>query len=40
MCSAPCEKKVTKVDYMTIVEDAIRFLKGDTKKVEKTRQTS
>ena len=34
MCSAPCEKRITKAEYMAIVEDAIKFLKGDTKKVE------
>lgn len=34
MCSAPCTKKVTKQEYMLAVNEAIRFLKGDTKKVE------
>ncbi|MBE7077052.1 MAG: excinuclease ABC subunit UvrC [Clostridiales bacterium] len=34
MCSAPCAKKIDRVDYMKIVDDAIKFLKGDTKKVE------
>ncbi len=34
MCSAPCAKLVSKQEYMKIVEDAIRFLKGDTKEVE------
>lgn len=34
MCMAPCNKKITKQDYMLIVNDAIKFLKGDTKTVE------
>ncbi len=35
MCSAPCAKLISKTEYMKIVNDAIRFLKGDTKEVEK-----
>ncbi|MBR2970137.1 MAG: excinuclease ABC subunit UvrC, partial [Clostridia bacterium] len=34
MCHAPCAKLISRQEYMSIVEDAIRFLKGDTKKVE------
>ncbi len=34
MCSAPCAKRINREEYMAIVDDAIRFLKGDTKKVE------
>ncbi len=34
MCLAPCVKKVSKQQYNEIVSDAIKFLKGDTKKVE------
>lgn len=34
MCSAPCAKKITKTEYMEIVNKAIRFLKGDTKDVQ------
>ena len=34
LCSAPCAKLISKQDYMEIVNEAIRFLKGDTKRVE------
>ncbi|MCQ2564381.1 MAG: excinuclease ABC subunit UvrC [Clostridia bacterium] len=34
LCSAPCAKLITKQDYAKVVEDAIKFLKGDTKHVE------
>ncbi len=34
MCHAPCAKMITRDEYMKIVDDAIKFLKGDTKKVE------
>ncbi|MBQ7586021.1 MAG: UvrB/UvrC motif-containing protein, partial [Desulfovibrionaceae bacterium] len=34
MCEAPCAKKIDKIEYLKIVNDAISFLKGDTKKVE------
>ncbi len=34
MCTAPCAKEISRDDYMEIVNDAIKFLKGDTKKVE------
>lgn len=39
MCSAPCNKEISKQDYMKIVEKAIRFLKGDTKEVEQILKT-
>ena len=34
LCSAPCAKLISKQDYMEIVNEAIKFLKGDTKRVE------
>ena len=34
MCHAPCAKLISRQEYASIVEDTIRFLKGDTKKVE------
>ncbi len=34
LCSAPCAKLISKQDYLEIVNEAIRFLKGDTKQVE------
>lgn len=34
LCSAPCAKLISKEDYAKVVEDAIKFLKGDTKQVE------
>jgi len=34
MCSAPCNKEISKADYVKIVDKAIKFLKGDTKEVE------
>lgn len=34
LCSAPCAKLISKQDYMEIVNEAISFLKGDTKRVE------
>ena len=35
MCSAPCNQQITKQEYMEEVNRAIRFLKGETKEVEK-----
>jgi len=35
MCSAPCNKQIDKQEYAKIVDEAIKFLKGDTDKVEK-----
>ena len=35
MCDAPCAGKITKEDYTREVQNAIRFLKGETKDVEK-----
>ena len=35
MCLAPCDKSVTKQEYNRAVADAIEFLKGNTKEVEK-----
>lgn len=35
MCSAPCAQKSNKNEYMEEVNRAIRFLKGETKEVEK-----
>ncbi|MCQ2556052.1 MAG: excinuclease ABC subunit UvrC, partial [Clostridia bacterium] len=34
LCSAPCAKLISKQDYAKVVDDAIKFLKGDTKHVE------
>ena len=34
MCEAPCNKKISKQEYSKIVDEAIKFLKGDTDKVE------
>ena len=34
LCSAPCAKLISKQNYLDIVDDAIKFLKGDTKRVE------
>lgn len=34
MCKAPCAKLISKEEYRKIVDDAIKFLKGDTKEVE------
>jgi len=34
MCEAPCNKKISKHEYSKIVDEAIKFLKGDTDKVE------
>ena len=34
MCSAPCAKHISKLEYMQVVNEAIRFLKGETKEVE------
>ena len=36
LCSAPCAKLISKQDYMEIVNEAIKFLKGDTKRVEES----
>ena len=38
LCSAPCNKQISKQDYVKIVEKAIKFLKGDTKEVEQILQ--
>ena len=38
LCSAPCNKQISKQDYAQIVEKAIKFLKGDTKEVEQILQ--
>lgn len=35
LCSAPCAKKISQEDYNLIVNDAIKFLHGDTEKIEK-----
>ncbi len=35
MCLAPCNQQVSKQEYMEEVNKAIRFLKGETKEVEK-----
>lgn len=35
MCNAPCAKLVSRDEYMRTVDEAIKFLKGDTKRVEK-----
>lgn len=35
MCDAPCAKLVSKNEYRKILDDAIAFLKGETKQVEK-----
>ncbi len=35
LCNAPCAKKITRDSYMDIVNEAIKFLKGDTKNVER-----
>ena len=39
LCSAPCNKEISKQDYLKIVEKAIKFLKGDTKEVEEILKT-
>lgn len=39
LCSAPCNKEITKEDYAVIVDKAIKFLKGDTKEVESLLKT-
>ncbi len=38
LCSAPCAKKVTELEYKKQVEGAISFLKGDNKQVIKNLQ--
>ena len=38
MCSAPCNHKITKQEYMEEVDRAICFLKGETKEVSKILQ--
>ncbi len=38
MCAAPCNKEISKQDYMQVVNSAIRFLKGETKQVEQLLQ--
>ncbi len=35
MCLGPCAKKTNKDEYMAQINEAIKFLKGDTKQVEK-----
>ncbi len=39
LCSAPCAHLISKEDYLKVVEEAINFLKGDTKQVEQLLQT-
>jgi len=39
MCSAPCNKEISKFEYMQIVDKAIKFLKGDTKEVTEILKT-
>ncbi len=34
LCNGPCAQKISKTEYKTIIDDAVRFLKGDTKKIE------
>lgn len=34
MCSAPCAKLTNKIEYMKVVEQAVKFLKGETDHVE------
>lgn len=34
LCNAPCANKVTKEEYRKVLNDAIKFLKGDTKIIE------
>ena len=34
MCEAPCNRQISKQEYSKIVDEAIKFLKGDTDKVE------
>lgn len=34
LCNAPCANKVTKEEYRKVLNDTIKFLKGDTKKIE------
>ena len=34
MCEAPCNRQISKKEYSKIVDEAIKFLKGDTDKVE------
>ncbi|MBE5741568.1 MAG: excinuclease ABC subunit UvrC [Clostridiales bacterium] len=34
LCTAPCNKQISRQDYLAIVNEAIKFLKGDTNKVE------
>ena len=38
LCSAPCTSKLTKEEYRRYIDDAIKFLKGDTSQVEKILQ--
>ncbi len=38
LCSAPCAHLISKQDYHKVVEQAINFLKGDTKQVEQLLQ--
>ena len=34
-CSAPCVGKISKVDYSTLVSEAVQFLEGKTTKIQK-----
>lgn len=35
LCSAPCVQKISKSDYLKLVEKAVNFLKGDDREVKK-----
>lgn len=39
LCTAPCAKNVSKKEYRQVVDQAIAFLKGDTKQVEELLKT-
>lgn len=34
LCNGPCAQKISKSEYKNIIDDAVKFLKGDTKKIE------
>lgn len=38
LCSAPCAKKISQQDYALIVQEAVKFLHGDTAKIESILQ--